>query len=187
MWLPTCLAGQAGDSNVGLPPRDATKVWRFGNVSGCESVGGKGVCLCELRVVRFPKNGRIGWWACPSSDGAQFSRGNSQKEIGSNVMSTADPSTQSTHLDAIFETAQLPALPQSAIRILEVTKDPENGPAELATPIEGDPGLASQVLKFVNSSYFGFSREISSVKLAITLVGVRTRSRISRCGARCSA
>jgi hypothetical protein len=30
------------------------------------------------------------------------------------------------------------------------------------------------VLKFVNSSYFGFAREISSVKLAITLVGIRT-------------
>jgi len=30
------------------------------------------------------------------------------------------------------------------------------------------------VLKFVNSSYFGFSREISSIKLAITLVGIRT-------------
>ena len=30
------------------------------------------------------------------------------------------------------------------------------------------------MLKFVNSSYFGFSREISSVKLAITLVGIRT-------------
>ena len=26
----------------------------------------------------------------------------------------------------------------------------------------------------MNSSYFGFSREISSVKLAITLVGIRT-------------
>ena len=37
-------------------------------------------------------------------------------------------------------------------------------------PIESDPGLTGQVLRFVNSSYFRFSREISSVKLAITLV-----------------
>jgi len=70
--------------------------------------------------------------------------------------------------------AQLPALPQSAIRLLELSQDPSNGPAEFAVPIESDPGLAGQVLRFVNSSYFGFSREISSVKLAITLVGVRT-------------
>ncbi len=70
--------------------------------------------------------------------------------------------------------SHLPALPQSAVRLLELSQDPNNGPPEFAIPIEADPGLAGQVLRFVNSSYFGFSREISSVKLAIALVGVRT-------------
>jgi HD-like signal output (HDOD) protein len=77
-------------------------------------------------------------------------------------------------LNQLLAGAQLPALPQSAIKLLELSKDPENGPGEFAVPIESDPGLTGQVLRFVNSSYFGFSREISSVKLAITLVGVRT-------------
>jgi HD-like signal output (HDOD) protein len=77
-------------------------------------------------------------------------------------------------LKELLNSAQLPALPQSAIRLLELSQNPDNGPAEFATPIESDPGLTGQVLKFVNSSYFGFSREISSVKLAITLVGIRT-------------
>jgi len=86
-------------------------------------------------------------------------------------MTTAKPSPG---LKELLNTAQLPALPQSAIRLLELSQNPENGPAEFATPIESDPGLTGQVLKFVNSSYFGFSREIASVKLAITLVGIRT-------------
>ncbi|MEQ8789104.1 MAG: HDOD domain-containing protein [Pirellulaceae bacterium] len=77
-------------------------------------------------------------------------------------------------LKQLLAGAQLPALPQSAIRLLELSQDPENGPEEFAVPIESDPGLTGQVLRFVNSSYFGFSREISSVKLAITLVGIRT-------------
>ncbi len=77
-------------------------------------------------------------------------------------------------LKKILAGAQLPALPQSAIQLMELSQDPKNGPSEFAVPIETDPGLTGQVLKFVNSSYFGFSREISSVKLAITLVGVRT-------------
>jgi HD-like signal output (HDOD) protein len=77
-------------------------------------------------------------------------------------------------LDEILQGAQLPALPQSAIRLLELSQDPKNGPVEFAISIETDPGLAGQVLKFVNSAYFGFSREISSVKLAITMVGIRT-------------
>ena len=77
-------------------------------------------------------------------------------------------------LSDMLSGAQLPALPQSAIRLLELSQDAENGPLEFAVPIESDPGLTGQVLRFVNSSYFGFSREISSVKLAINLVGIRT-------------
>jgi HD-like signal output (HDOD) protein len=86
-------------------------------------------------------------------------------------MSAAKPAPG---LKELLASAQLPALPQSAIRLLELSQNPDNGPAEFAQPIESDPGLTGQVLKFVNSSYFGFSREISSVKLAITLVGIRT-------------
>jgi len=36
---------------------------------------------------------------------------------------------------------------------LQLSKDPDCGPAEFAVPIETDPGLTSQVLRFVNSSY----------------------------------
>ena len=80
----------------------------------------------------------------------------------------------SLDLKRLLSGSQLPALPQSAIRLLELSQDPDNGPAQFAVPIEADPGLTGQVLRFVNSSYFGFSREVSSVKLAITLVGIRT-------------
>jgi HD-like signal output (HDOD) protein len=82
--------------------------------------------------------------------------------------------TNAPNLKDLLSGAQLPALPQSAIMLLELSQNPDNGPAEFAKPIEGDPGLTGQVLRFVNSSYFGFAREISSIKLAITLVGVRT-------------
>ena len=81
---------------------------------------------------------------------------------------------QTFSLEKLLANAQLPALPQSAIHLLQISQDPEAGPAEYAVPIETDPGLASQVLRFVNSSYFGFSREISSVRLGITLVGTKT-------------
>ena len=76
-------------------------------------------------------------------------------------------------LQKLLTGAQLPALPQSAIRLLELSQNPDNGPEEFAVPIEADPGLTGQVLRFVNSSYFGFSQEISSIKLAISLVGIR--------------
>lgn len=87
---------------------------------------------------------------------------------------TAPTSAAATDLRKLLTGAQLPALPQSAIKLLELSQNPDNGPPEFAKPIEADPGLTGQVLRFVNSSYFGFSREISNVKLAISLVGIRT-------------
>ena len=77
-------------------------------------------------------------------------------------------------LDEVLANTQLPALPTSAMRLLELSQDAKNGPAEFAKPIEADAGLMGQILRFVNSSYFGFSREIASIPQALTLVGVRT-------------
>ena len=82
--------------------------------------------------------------------------------------------SETVDLVRVLERAQLAALPQSAIHLIQLSQDADNGPAEFAVPIESDPGLAGQVLRFVNSSYFGFRQEVSSVKLAISLVGVRT-------------
>lgn len=81
--------------------------------------------------------------------------------------------SDSTALEDVFRAEVLPALPHSAISLLQLSQREDAGPAEFAKPIEADPGLMGQVLKFVNSSYFGFSREIMSVQQALTLVGTR--------------
>jgi HD-like signal output (HDOD) protein len=81
--------------------------------------------------------------------------------------------TTTTALEDAFRAEVLPALPHSAITLLQLSQNPDSGPIEFAKPIEADPGLMGQVLKFVNSSYFGFSREIMSVQQALTLVGTR--------------
>jgi HD-like signal output (HDOD) protein len=83
-------------------------------------------------------------------------------------------SSPKLELEKILPLAQLPGLPQSAVRVLELSQNPDNGPAEYAAPIEVDIGLTGQVLRLVNSSYFGFAREISSIKMAICMVGIRT-------------
>lgn len=89
-------------------------------------------------------------------------------------MAAAQEQSQVRDLEEILASAQLPALPQTAITLLELSQDASNGPAEFARPIEADAGLMGQVLRFVNSSYFGFCKEISSVRQALALVGVRT-------------
>ena len=77
------------------------------------------------------------------------------------------------NLEEILAKSQLPALPASAIKLLELSQDPTKGPRDFARPIEADIALMGQVLRFVNSAYFGFSRQISSVEQAIALVGIR--------------
>lgn len=85
-------------------------------------------------------------------------------------------STSIAHLtpESVLASAQLPALPQTAISLLQLSQNPDKGPRDFAKPIEADPGLMGQVLRFVNSSYFGFSREIASVQQGLALVGVRS-------------
>lgn len=77
-------------------------------------------------------------------------------------------------LERVLSTFPLPALPESAMRLLEVARQESNGPPEFALAIESDPGLASQLLRFVNSSYFGFAGAIAHVRQAIALVGTKT-------------
>ena len=69
---------------------------------------------------------------------------------------------------------QLPAMPHSALTVLQLDNDVTKvNINDLVCPIEADPGLAAQVLKFLNSSYFGFQSQISNVRHGITLVGIR--------------
>ena len=79
--------------------------------------------------------------------------------------------TSSIDYQQLLKQAQLPGLPTTALHLLELSRNPDNGPNEYAAPIEADPGLAGQILRFVNSSAIGFRSEITSVKLAINLVG----------------
>lgn len=65
-------------------------------------------------------------------------------------------------------------MPHSALTVLQLDNNlAKVNINDLVRPIEGDPGLAAQVLKFLNSSYFGFQSKISNVKQGIALVGIR--------------
>ncbi|HBE69309.1 MAG TPA: phosphohydrolase [Planctomycetaceae bacterium] len=88
-------------------------------------------------------------------------------------MAIASPA-EKIDFEELLANVQLPALPQTAITLLELSQDSSNGPAEFARPIEADAGLMTQILRFVNSSYFGFASEITNIRQALALVGVRT-------------
>lgn len=77
-------------------------------------------------------------------------------------------------IDEILENSNVSAMPQTAVRLLELSQQDDVGPNEFAAPILMDPGLTAQVLQYVNSAYFGFQQKISNVPMAINLLGCKS-------------
>ncbi|QQE11104.1 GGDEF domain-containing protein [Planctomycetota bacterium] len=76
-------------------------------------------------------------------------------------------------LDQILESPQLPTLPRIAVRVIELCKSEHSDLQELVDVISTDPGLTVKLLASVNSSYYGLSREVTSVGEATKLLGIR--------------
>lgn len=71
-----------------------------------------------------------------------------------------------------IEPNQIPSMPHVIVKALNIIKDEDSGIKELANIISYDQALSTQVLKLVNSAYYGFSQQIISVNKAIGLLGM---------------
>ncbi len=69
---------------------------------------------------------------------------------------------------------RLPTLPGVAIKILEAVKDKKSGLKELADILSTDPPLSAEVLRLINSPYYGLNSRITSVNHAVSLLGATT-------------
>ena len=66
---------------------------------------------------------------------------------------------------------QFYTLPSVAMKVLELTRNPQVDTHALKECIENDPALTCKVLRVVNSSLFGLSREVSDLNQALALLG----------------
>jgi putative nucleotidyltransferase with HDIG domain len=69
---------------------------------------------------------------------------------------------------------EMPPLPQSVTQVLEISKSTKSSAQDLAKVFERDPALAANILKIANSSFYGFTRKISSITHAIVCLGLDT-------------
>lgn len=74
--------------------------------------------------------------------------------------------------DILGNFKELPAMPNVIMHALNVIKDPESSLKELAKIISYDQSLSTKVLTLVNSAYYGFSQQITSINRAISLIGM---------------
>ncbi len=68
----------------------------------------------------------------------------------------------------------IPSLPATAARVLELCNDPRTSPNDLNRVITLDPILTGQVLKLVNSAYFSFNTQVTTIPRAIIILGINT-------------
>lgn len=72
--------------------------------------------------------------------------------------------------ETITQVKALPPLPGTALRILNLTADPQADAKKLAEIVEMDPLLTAQIVRWASSPMYGYRGKISSVQDAITRV-----------------
>jgi HD-like signal output (HDOD) protein len=83
-----------------------------------------------------------------------------------------EPVAPPPDLERILGSMQVPTLPQAASRLLQMLRNDNLAPTELARVITGDPGIAARILRVVNSADVGLAQQVGDVRLAVSLLGV---------------
>ncbi len=82
---------------------------------------------------------------------------------------------------AAIKPSDLPAPPEAAIQVMRACSRPDISSAELSRLVGSDPVLAAEILRVVNSPYFGLGQEIKSIVRAVTVLGVRALRNLALC------
>lgn len=76
--------------------------------------------------------------------------------------------------DILRSARDLPALPAIVMELIQCMGDPNANVEQLAVKISHDQALASKTLRLANSSFYGLSRQVTSISEATTILGLRT-------------
>ena len=65
----------------------------------------------------------------------------------------------------------IPTLPIIVTRIMQLVENPKTAAAEITKVVSLDPALTVKILKVVNSAYYGFPKQITTITHAIMILG----------------
>ncbi len=72
------------------------------------------------------------------------------------------------------DVSQIPPLPESVEYVLKAMRDPQVSAKDITEVISKDVAMSSKLLKVVNSAYYGYRGNITSVTHAIVMLGFST-------------
>lgn len=75
-------------------------------------------------------------------------------------------------LEKVLSCSRLPSLPEVALRVIDLTARRDVPLREIAETIEADQGLATKILKTVNSPFYGLTKPCSTIHQAQLMLGL---------------
>lgn len=77
-------------------------------------------------------------------------------------------------MDRVVQSPRLPSLPSIAVEVIGLVQRPDVNIKQIADTIQNDPALAGQVLRTVNSSFYGQSYAVSTITHALVVLGLNS-------------
>jgi HD-like signal output (HDOD) protein len=75
---------------------------------------------------------------------------------------------------AVAGLGTLPSMPELYSALMKELQDPNCSPRRIAAIVSQDPAMTAQILRLVNSSFFGLRQHVSSPEVAVLYLGTAT-------------
>lgn len=82
-------------------------------------------------------------------------------------------------VELVNKTLELPTIPAVLVKLGSVLASPKSSAEDVATVIATDPAVATNILRIVNSPYFGLQVRVSSIDLAVSIMGFNMTRKVA--------
>ncbi len=82
-------------------------------------------------------------------------------------------------LELVNKTVKLPTIPTVLLKLNEVVNDPDSSAEDVAKVISCDPSITTNILRIVNSAYYGLQVRVSSINLAVSIMGFNMTKKVA--------
>lgn len=82
-------------------------------------------------------------------------------------------------LSLVNDTIELPTMPEVLLRLNEVMANPDASADDVAKVVAKDPAVATNLLRIVNSAYYGLQVRVSSIGLAVSVMGFSMTKKVA--------
>ena len=92
---------------------------------------------------------------------------------------TQDTTAATNILSLVNQSVELPTVPEILVKLKDVINDPDASAHDVAVVISKDPAVATNILRIVNSAYYGLQVRVSSVGLAVSVLGFEMTKKVA--------